>query len=520
MNWFYQDGPELRNPFEEDKILQNILQTFLPEDVYNKVKIDLMKLGQRVVDEIDGLGKQAEMEEPQLVNFDVWGKRVDRLVISNAWDKLKDISAEEGLVSIGYKRQFGIYSRLVQFAKLHLFTPSSAIYTCPLAMTDGAARLLELYGSDALKEKYLEKYISTDPSEFFVSGQWMTERTGGSDLARTETIARKVDGQWRLFGPKWFTSAITADTAMTLARIEDEIGSPKGSRGLSVFILEIYEDGSPNNLQIDRLKDKLGTRALPTAELELEGVPAELVGVRNMGIKTIATLLNITRTYNAISAVSYAQRAVQLATEYASKREAFGSKIGKLPLHKEILARSQNIVTGCEYLTFFTVLLMGKEECNEATEEEQLILRLLIPVIKLYTAKLCFSVVSEMVEAIGGVGYLEDSGFPQLLRDSQVFSIWEGTTNVLSLDVLRVISKTDALSKWSEFMSDVENESVKSEIKKLISTVRSADDISSIARRLSFSIGKLSVASLLSRFTKDNDLVSFWLDVEKIDYLT
>ncbi len=519
MSWFYQQGPKLTNPFTSDSILRDLLQKLLPADILNKVEDDFTRFGQRVVDEIEQLGERAEREEPQLINFDVWGHRVDKLVVSTAWDKLKDISAEEGLVAIGYEREYNEYSRIVQFVKLYLFTPSSAIYTCPLAMTDGAARLLELYGTEQLRKEYLGRYIDRNPSNFYVSGQWMTERTGGSDLANAETIARMVDGEWRLYGPKWFTSAITGDTAMTLARIENENGVIEGSRGLSVFILDIFKNGEPNCLRLDRLKDKLGTRALPTAEIELEGVPAKLVGEVNKGIKTIATMLNITRLYNGVSAVSYAQRAVQLASDYAKKREAFGKRLIDLPLHKEVLENAQNIVTGCLYLTFFSVSLMGKEECGVATEQESLLFRLLIPVTKLYTSKMCLGVVSEMVEAMGGAGYLEDSGFPRLLRDSQVFSIWEGTTNVLSLDVIRAISKNNALKAWSKYISQSGNSKIKNNLTLLLTEVEKYPDPSVIARRLSYSIGRITIAYLLDHFIGDTNIVDFWLSIGSRDYL-
>jgi hypothetical protein len=234
--------------------------------------------------------------------------------------------------------------------------------------------------------------------------------------------------------------------AMTLARIE---GAPSGGSGLSVFLITLRDDdGRLRNIRIDRLKDKLGTRALPTAELTLEGTPARLIGGEGEGIRKIATLFNVTRVYNAVAAVAGMRRCVALATDYARRRSAFGKPLLAQPLHVETLAEMELETRAAFLLAFRVVELLGKEECREASEPELQLLRLLIPVAKLYTAKQAIAVASETVEAFGGTGYVEDSGIPRLLRDAQVLSIWEGTTNVLSLDTLRAVERTAALDAW------------------------------------------------------------------------
>src|SRR6185369_8715551 len=227
---------------------------------------------------------------------------------------------------------------------------------------------------------------SRDPNEFWTSGQWMTERTGGSDVGSTSTIARCEKGnEYRLHGAKWFTSATTSQMAMTLARIE---GAPSGGSGLSVFLITLRDDdGRLRNIRIDRLKDKLGTRALPTAELTLEGTPARLIGGEGEGIRKIATLFNVTRVYNAVAAVAGMRRCVALATDYARRRSAFGKPLLAQPLHVETLAEMELETRAAFLLAFRVVELLGKEECREASEPELQLLRLLIPVAKLYTAK-------------------------------------------------------------------------------------------------------------------------------------
>jgi alkylation response protein AidB-like acyl-CoA dehydrogenase len=313
-------------------------------------------------------------------------------------------------------------------------------------MTDGAARFLEVHGDDSTRPVF-KHLTSRDPNEFWTSGQWMTERTGGSDVGSTSTIARCEKGNdYRLYGAKWFTSATTSQMALTLARIE---GAPPGGSGLSVFLITLRDDdGSLRNIRVDRLKDKLGTRALPTAELTLEGTPARLVGGEGEGIRKIATLFNITRVYNAVAAVAGMRRCMALATDYARRRSAFGKPLIAQPLHVETLAEMELETRASFLLAFRVVELLGKEECAEASDSELQLLRFLIPVAKLYTAKRAIAVASETVEAFGGTGYVEDSGIPRLLRDAQVLSIWEGTTNVLSLDTLRAVERTGALDAW------------------------------------------------------------------------
>jgi hypothetical protein len=275
----------------------------------------------------------------------------------------------------------------------------------------------------------------------------MTERTGGSDVGSTSTTAACEEADmYSLYGSKWFTSATTSQVAMTLARIE---GAPVGGRGLSVFLIHIRDkDGRPRNIRIERLKDKLGTRALPTAELRLEGTPAQLVGGAGDGIRKIATLFNITRVYNAVAAVAGMRRAIALAGDYAKTRRAFGKLLIEHPLHVETLADMHLELRAAFLLAFRVVELLGKEECDEATDSELQLLRLLTPVAKLYTAKQAIAVASEALEAFGGAGYLEDTGLPRMLRDAQVLSIWEGTTNILSLDALRATERGDVLTEW------------------------------------------------------------------------
>jgi len=514
---FYQEPPELKNFYIWHPLLPTYLKLHVPPEVFETINPDLQRFGQRVITDVEAAGQQALAQEPELEQFDAWGRRIDQIRVSEGWDDLKDIASEEGLIALGYNRPYDQYSRLYQMAKLLLYTPSSAIYTCPLAMTDGATRLIETLVPELLADSY-QHLISRIPEDFWVAGQWMTEREGGSDVANSSTIARQREGNhYLLYGDKWFTSAATSNMAMTLARIEVDGQVTPGSRGLSLFYLPMRDDqGQLNGIRINKLKDKLGTRALPTAELTLDGTEAILLGEPGRGVKYITTILNITRIYNALSSISYMGRGLQLSRDYAHKRQAFGKQLDQLPLHQRVLAELEIEYTTSFLLVFYVVELLGKVETQQASAEEEAILRLLTPIIKLYTGKRAISMISEVLESIGGMGYIEESGLPVLLRDAQVFAIWEGTTNVLSLDVLRAIHKEgglgELLAEISAFLDHSETNEAITTLRKSLQQLqayalslqnRDRQLIEVEAREFSVSIARLTIAYLLLRFQQD-----------------
>jgi alkylation response protein AidB-like acyl-CoA dehydrogenase len=312
-------------------------------------------------------------------------------------------------------------------------------------MTDGAARTLLASGNAALIDRFVPKLTSRDPNQMWTSGQWMTERTGGSDVSQSETVAKLDGGQWRLYGTKWFTSATTSQMALTLARPE---GNPDGSRGLALFLVELRDDqGRLRNISVNRLKDKLGTRKVPTAELTLDGTPATLVGASTEGVRAITPMLSVTRTWNAICAVSGMRRAIALAKDFSRRRKAFGTLLVDKPLHADTLAALEAEYAAAFCLAFRSVQLLGSLE-HDTTQQRELderLSRTLIPLAKLTTGKQAVAVASEAIECCGGAGYVEDTGLPRLLADAQVLPIWEGTTNVLSLDTLRALAKGGTL---------------------------------------------------------------------------
>jgi alkylation response protein AidB-like acyl-CoA dehydrogenase len=473
---FHQDPPHIFNPYLSDTTLQDILETWLPSEVLKAIKIPLQQFGYRCITEVKELGEQCEKNPPKLHQYDAWQNRVDKIETCEAWKKLHDISAEEGLIRIGYKRNikdkysFGKYARLIQFAKVFLFDSNCNIYDCPLAMTDGAARLIDallLHDSSKLSQnvrsqlqQVFEHLTSTNPEHFWTSGQWMTEKAGGSDVSGgTQTIAVPSKspepwGDYELHGVKFFTSSTDSNMSFALARIVQSTHQTSNldKIPLSLFLVRMRDpnSGKLNNIQVHRLKKKLGTNPVPTAELTLYGTRALLVGSPGQGVKNISYMLNITRTWNAVVASSYMRRAVDLARDYSTRRVVFGKKLCDIPLHSRTLARLEAEVRACMHLTFDAIRRIDELEFRElkgsSSSENDLMLRLFIPIIKLYVTKQDVASISEAMECIGGQGYMEDSGLPVLLRNAQVLTIWEGAPNVLSMDVLRVLQKhPDAL---------------------------------------------------------------------------
>jgi alkylation response protein AidB-like acyl-CoA dehydrogenase len=439
MELFNQTPPELGNQYEQDRVLRAYLKQRLPAEVLRQVEPELLSLGELSGGELYRLQLADRLNEPQITHWDAWGERIDEIQVTPLWQKAESLAAEYGLVAIAYDSPFGMYARQVQFALAYLFHPSTDVYTCPLAMTDGAARTLLDAGNQPLIERALPHLTSRDPARFWTSGQWMTETSGGSDVGRSLTTARQAeDGTWRLYGRKWFTSATTSQMALALARPE---GNPGGGKGLALFYLETRgENGRLNQIQVNRLKDKLGTRKVPTAELILDGTPAVPVQGLSGGVRAIVPMLQLTRTWNSVSAVAFMRRGLALARDYAARRVAFGSLLAEKPLHVDTLAGMQAEMEAAFHLTFYLVELIGLEESGQASATQQSLLRLLTSLVKLTTGRQAVLVASEVLEAFGGAGYVEDTGLPVLLRDSQVLPIWEGTTNVLALDVLRALN--------------------------------------------------------------------------------
>ena len=509
---FFQQPPIIGNQYVEDSVLQRTLRLFAPSQVCEKAEKCLIEMGDVAISQEMAVAAQdAEDNPPRVKHYDGWGIRTDQLQCSWGWRKLKEIAVRQQLLS---HHEYGQASRIIMFAKYYLYCPSSAVYSCPLAMTDGAARVLMQYGTEELKRDVVPRLTTIE----WTSGQWMTERSGGSDVSGTETVAYpQTDGSYTLRGFKWFSSATDSDMAVVLACIP-------ATSGLSLFYVPVrLPDGNLNGIRIQALKTKLGTRAVPTAELELVDVKGcVLLGEMGRGVAAISTVLNITRIHNAVSAVSFARRAYAIATAFAKVRTVGGKRLMENALHVHTLAQVAIGLRANILLAFHTVALLGcSEEGRYRTyypllRHHEVLLRTLAPVVKAYTAKFSIAAISECIEALGGQGYIENATIlPRLLRDAQVLSIWEGTTNVLATDLLRVLQKDsksiqclDELIETAPNIDNLVKKNLNSEWTRTQTMVRSP--LSQLAARdVLFSIARLVASTLLLHdAAKDGNQIS------------
>ncbi|KAF8195441.1 hypothetical protein BJ912DRAFT_847226 [Pholiota molesta] len=457
------------NAYVEDPVLPGLLKRTLPKSVLQEVQPDLVRLGSDVVTTLRTLGDGKKMYPPTLLQYDQWGRRIDKLETSEGWRELKAVAQREGLPGIFYERKYNEHSRTYGFAKVTVMVGDSNEIFCPISMTDGTARVIELLGSPELKRDVFPRLISRDPAYAFTSGQWMTERPGGSDVSLTETTAHKSNKtnkygpQYTLDGVKWFSSATDSEVSVALART----GSLKdGSRGLSLFLVPLRlplirnpSDPIPpptsNNILVHRLKNKIGTQILPTAELTLEAAEGYLIGELGLGIKNISPVLNITRLWSATASIGNLRKCLAIATSYAKVRAIQSGTVllKDAPIHVEQLASVNLVYRALTHLTFGVIGLLGKVECGTATLSEQRRLRMLTPVAKAYTADKACAAMEEAMAAMGGAGYMEENGFGRSIRDALVEKIWEGTIVVLALDLARSATDSnylDAFISWAK----------------------------------------------------------------------
>ncbi|KAJ7779070.1 acyl-CoA dehydrogenase NM domain-like protein [Mycena metata] len=440
---FHQQPPPTGNPYLTDPVLPSLLKRLLPATALSTIQPDLIRLGEDLVNVIRPLAPL--VKEPTLTQYDSWGNRVDVLQVSEGWKMLKAFTCKEGLISIAYDRKFQDKSRIYQFSKSLLMVGDCHVIMCPFAMTDGAARVMELSGSAKMKEEIYPKLISSNPENAYISGQWMTETSGGSDVSRLETVAHPTSEQPGDLGPaylldgfKWFSSAAEGNMSVALARTE----STQGTGGLSLFLVPVRLPPFPsplsNNILLHRLKDKVGTKAVPTAELSLNGARAWRIGPPGAGVRQIAPVLNITRIHSSVASVGSLMRCLSLARAYAGVRTVDGGKLlSSIPAHMETLARVSVLYRALVHFLFGTIALLGRTECGVATDKEETRLRLLTPALKAFAAMKAVAAMEECMAALGGQGYMEETGMGRIIRDALVEKIWEGTVDVLAHDLIR-----------------------------------------------------------------------------------
>ena len=402
----------------------------LSADAYALAEPQLAAMGERAAKEVAPLAAISDREGPRLVTHDARGERVNRVEYHPAYREMERIAYGSGVISMKYQtHEHSHAAPFVGFALGYLFAMAEAGLYCPLCMTDGVARVLTRHGTHEQVMRVVPHLTSSDPHTLWTGGMFLTERAGGSDVGANETVAKKdASGTWRLTGQKWFCSNVDAQAVLVTARVSGDAGT----RGLRTFLLETA--GNPG-FTIDRLKEKLGVRSMATGEVTLKDARAEEVG----GFAAMADMLNLSRLYNAVASVGVIGRAVYEARHYIERRQAFGRPVIEWPLAQETFFDLEAEQVAATLLTFETVDVLTRADGGDADAAR--LLRILTPIAKAVTGKLAVPCVSEAMELIGGNGYIEESPMPRLLRDAQVLPIWEGTTNILMLDALRVMNK-------------------------------------------------------------------------------
>jgi acyl-CoA dehydrogenase len=408
---------------------RDLMQRKISADAYASAEPRFAAMGARAASEVAPLAQIADRQTPRLVTHDARGNRINRVEYHPAYREMERIAYGSGMITMNYGEPQPC-ARTIGFGLGYLFAMAECGLYCPLCMTDGVARVLTRHGTPEQMERVVPHLTSTDRDTLWTGGMFLTERAGGSDVGANETVARKSpDGTWRLTGHKWFCSNVDADAVLVTARPD---GAAEGTRGLRTFLL--LQRDNPG-VTIERLKDKLGVRSMPTGEVTLHDAPAEEVG----GFGAMTDMLNLSRLYNAVAAIAVIGRAAHEARWYTERRQAFGRPVIEWPLALETMMDLEAEHVAAMLLTFETVEAMQRADAGDADAARML--RILTPMVKAVTGKLAVPCVSEAMELIGGNGYIEESPLPRLLRDAQVLPIWEGTTNILVLDALRTANK-------------------------------------------------------------------------------
>jgi len=447
------------NFYKEEPQFRALLKELMDEEFYEYADRELLNFGEKCANEIDQRARFTDREgQPKLIKFDAYGDDISEVWVNDGYRKTVEDSYNTGIVGYVHKdipelgrRGNYIYS----YAQGYLLSQTEAGFYCPVTLTMATAYLLDQYASPQVKEKFLPHVLSTGETTLYEGATFLTERQGGSDVGANVVKAVQTADGYKIYGEKYFASnAGMCGVAMVLARKE---GAPSGTKGLTLFAVPWRkEDGKLNGIKIRRLKDKLGVRAVPSAEVEFEGAEAFVVGDPTKGFYYMMEALNLSRVCNTVASLGIMRRAYREAREYALKRDAFGKKLADFPMIKDSLVKMA-VKLEVETRTVFKYLpLFEKVMRNEqgVSEKDIVLNRLYIALLKKETAEQAVHFAHEAIEMHGGNGYIEDFVIPRLLRDAQVLTVWEGTANILGLEVLRLMEKFNAGELFLEEMNE------------------------------------------------------------------
>jgi alkylation response protein AidB-like acyl-CoA dehydrogenase len=436
-----------QNLFTTDPELQRLLALYLPPELLQHMQPHFERLGALAGGRLDELAHTADHNPPTLQLRTRTGIDDPKVIKHPAYLEMERLALSEfGLAAMSHRDETlgwkGKMPPLVKYALTFLFVQAEFGLCCPVSMTDSLTRTLKRFGSPELVARFLPRLQSLDIDTLAQGAMFMTEQAAGSDIAATLTRARKDEaGDWRLEGDKWFCSNPDADFAMVLARADD---SPPGMKGVSLFLLpKRLDDGSHNRYRILRLKDKLGTRSMASGEIRLEGALAYLVGEAGRGFQQMADMVNNSRLSNGVRAAGLMRRAVAEAEYVASERRAFGRRLADMPLMQRQLDKLRLPAEQARSMVCQTALALDRSDAGEPGAYA--LLRILTPLIKFRACRDARKVTGDAMEVRGGCGYIEEWADPRLVRDAHLGSIWEGTSNIVALDVIRAIKREESL---------------------------------------------------------------------------
>jgi putative acyl-CoA dehydrogenase len=391
------------------------------------------------------LGRLANANPPDLLRYDAMGERLDDVRFHPAWHLLMQGLIANRVHNLPWQEDARIGSAVARAARFILHAQVEAGTLCPVTMTFGAIPLLQKYLpaefrgwlKPLMSDRYDPHLQSGDQKKGVLIGMGMTEKQGGSDVLSNTTRAAALEGRgsgkpYHLVGHKWFFSVPQSDAHLVLAQAEG---------GLSCFFLpRVLPDGERNAVRIERLKDKLGNRSNASSEVEFQNATGWLLGEEGEGIRHILKMGGHTRFDCALGSHAMMRRALSVALYHAFQRQVFGKPLIEQPLMRQTLSRMALHLEGQ------TMLLMRLAAASGAQDNptEQLLCRLLTPAAKFEVCRQGIPFVAEAMEVLGGIGYCEDSELPRLYREMPVNSIWEGSGNIMCLDVLRTLRKLPA----------------------------------------------------------------------------
>lgn len=437
------------NFYEEDPQFRALLKELLDEEFFEYADRELLSFGEKCANEIDQRARFTDREgQPKLIKFDAYGEDISEVWVNDGYRKTVEDSYNTGIVGYVHKEIPELGRRgnyIYSYAQGYLLSQTEPGFYCPVTLTMATAYLLEQYATTEVKERFMPHVLSTGETTLYEGATFLTERQGGSDVGANVVKAVQTSDGYKLYGEKYFASnAGMCGVAMVLARKE---GAPSGTKGLTLFAVPWRnEDGKLNGIKIRRLKDKLGVKAVPSAEVEFEGADAFVVGDPTKGFYYMMEALNLSRVCNIVASLGIMSRAYSEARQYALKRDAFGKKLADFPMIKDSLVKMAvklEVETRAvfKYLPLFEKVMRSEEGVSE---KDIVLNRLYIALLKKETAEQAVHFAHEAIEMHGGNGYIEDFVTPRLLRDAQVLTVWEGTANILGLEVLRLMEKFSA----------------------------------------------------------------------------